>query len=501
MSSRTTGATPPGTAPSNPASPAGPRSGLDRFFGISALGSSVGQEVRGGIATFLAMSYIVVLNPLILSGPDSTGAVLGIPRVAAATALVAAVATLAMGLWARHPFALASGLGVNAFLAITVATTPGLTWPDVMGLVVIAGLVMVVLVATGFRTAVFNAVPEALKTAIVVGIGLFIALIGLVNAGFVRRLPDAAGTTVPVGLGTGGELAGWPVLVFIVGLLVTAILVIRNVRGAILVGIVTATVLANILEAVFHIGPSVGADGSHNPTGWALVAPSLPEWAAPDLSLLGSARPFGAFEAVGGLMGALLVFAILLSVFFDAMGSTVGLAREAGSMDEHGNVPRLNRVLMVDALAVTGGGAASASAGQIYVESGTGIGEGARTGLASVVTGLMFVATIFLTPLIHLVPFEAVAPALVVVGFMMCSQVVRIDWTDWGAALPAFLTFILMPFTYSIANGIGAGMIAYAVIRTGQGRAREVHPLLWVVAAAFVLYFGMGVFRGILGLA
>ncbi|MEO4039166.1 NCS2 family permease [Micrococcus sp. 2A] len=498
MSSRTASSP---AAPPGPPRPPAPASGLDRFFRISARGSTVGQEMRGGLATFLAMSYIIVLNPLVLSGADAHGDVLGVPRVAAVTALVAGVATIVMGVWARHPFALAAGLGINAFVAITVATTPGMTWPDVMGLVVLAGLVMVVLVATGFRTAVFNAVPEALKTAIVVGIGLFIALIGLVNAGFVRRLPDAAGTTVPVGLGTGGELAGWPVLVFIVGLAVTAILVIRGTRGAILIGIVVATVLANILEAVFHIGPSVAADGTVNPLGWSLVAPSVPDWAAPDLSLLGHVSLFGAFDTLGGLMASLLVFAILLSVFFDAMGTSVGLAREAGTVEPDGTIPDLNRVLMVDALAVTAGGGASGSANQIFVESGTGIGEGARTGLASVVTGLLFLLAMFLTPLIHLVPFEAVAPALVVVGFMMCAQVTRIDWSDWGAALPAFLTFILMPFTYSIANGIGAGMIAYAVIRAGQGRAREVHPLLWLVAAAFVVFFGMGVVRGILGLA
>lgn len=495
-----TAAPTPDTRTLNTVDAAHPRHGFDRFFMISRRGSSIAQEIRGGLATFLAMSYIIVLNPLVLSGVDANGDTLGIGRVAAVTALVAGVATIAMGVWARHPFALAAGLGVNALVAITVATTEGLTWPAVMGLVVIAGLVMAVLVATGFRQAVFNAVPDALKTGIVVGIGLFIAMIGFVNAGFVRRVPDAAGTTVPVGLGTGGDLEGWPVLVFIIGLLVTSVLVIRKTRGAILIGIVVATVLANILEAVFQIGPSVDAEGNVNPTGWSLVAPSFPDWSAPDLSLVGQADLFGAFAQVGPLMALLLVFVILLSVFFDAMGTSVGLAREAGNVTRDGQIPHLNRVLMVDALAVSAGGGASGSANQIFVESGTGIGEGARTGFASVVTGVLFLLAMFLTPLIHLVPFEAVAPALVVVGFMMATQAVHIDWTDLGAAFPAFLTFILMPFTYSIANGIGAGMIAYAVIRTAQGRAREVHPLLWVVAAAFVLYFGMGVFRGLLGL-
>ena len=478
-----------------------PKNKLDKFFKITRRGSTLGAEIRGGIATFLAMSYIIVLNPLVLSGPDAAGNTLGISAVAASTALMGAVITFLMGLWANHPFGLAAGLGVNALLAITIATTPDLTWPEAMGLVVIAGLVMVVLVLTGFREAVFRAVPDSIKTGIVVGIGLFITLIGLVNAGFVRRLPDSADTTVPVGLGINGELSGWPILVFVVGFFLTAILVARNVPGAILIGIVGATIVANVLEAVFNIGPSVDDAGNVNPEGWSLVAPSMPEWSVPDLSLLGNFS-FGAFTSIGSIAASLLVFVILLSVFFDAMGTSVGLAREAGNVDQQtGAIPNLNRVLLVDAIGVSAGGAGSASSTQIFVESGTGIGEGARTGFASIVTGILFLAAMFLTPLIYLVPFEAVAPALVVVGFMMVSQVGQIDWTDMGAALPAFLTFALMPFTYSIANGIGAGMIAYALIRAGQGRAREVHPLLWVVAASFVLYFGMGVFQDMLGIS
>ncbi|MDO5633973.1 MAG: NCS2 family permease [Micrococcus sp.] len=493
--SRTTAS---GSSTSDSTAPA--RGALDRYFRISERGSSVSQEFRGGLATFLAMSYIIVLNPLILSGTDAAGEVLGFSRVAAATALIAGLMTILMGVWARHPFAVAAGLGVSAFVSITIATTPGLTWPQLMGLVTLAGLTMLLLVVTGFRRAVFEAVPEALKSGIVVGIGLFIALIGLVNAGFVRRLPDAADTTVPVGLGTGGELQGWPVLVFVIGLILTSILVIRKVRGAILIGIVVATVLANLLEWIFDIGPSVDAEGNVNPVGWSLIAPSLPGWTAPDLSLIGQVDLFGAFASIGPLMAMLLVFAILLSVFFDAMGVSVGLAREAGNVNPDGSIPDLNRVLAADAIAVTAGGGASGSANQIFVESGTGIGEGARTGLASVFTGLLFLGAMFLSPLIYLVPFEAVAPALVVVGFMMCQHVVKIDWSDWGSALPAFLTFILMPFTYSIVNGIGAGVVAYVLIRTGQGRVREIHPLLWLVALAFVVYFGIGTFRSLLGL-
>jgi AGZA family xanthine/uracil permease-like MFS transporter len=474
---------------------------LDRYFEITKRGSNYSREIRGGLATFFAMSYIVVLNPLILGGADSTGAMLGAERVAAVTALVAGVLTIAMGAWAKYPFALATGLGVNAFVAITVATNPGLTWPDVMGLVVLSGITMLILVLTGFRTAVFNAVPPSLKTAIVVGIGMFIALIGLVNAGFIRRIPDAAGTTVPVGLGFEGVLLGWPTLVFVVGLILTIALVVRKVKGGILIGVLSATVLAVVIEAVADVGPSVGPDG-FNPQGWSLVVPELPDgnWVGlPDLSLVGQVSLFGSFGTLGFTAASLLAFAILLSIFFDAMGTMVGLANEAGLTDKQGNIPHVDRVLIVDAVGAVAGGAGSVSSNQIYVESGAGIGEGARTGLANVVTGLLFLVAMFFTPLISLVPFEAVAPALVVVGFMMVSQVGKIDWSDWGVAIPAFLTFTLMPFTYSIANGLGAGFIAYVLVRTFQGRAREIHPLMWIVAAAFVLFFGIGPIEQLIG--
>ncbi|WP_404288681.1 NCS2 family permease [Glutamicibacter arilaitensis] len=466
---------------------------VDRYFKISERRSTFATEVRGGVATFFAMSYIVVLNPLVLSGVDASGGELGIQRVAAVTAFVAGILTILMGIWARHPFAMATGLGVNAFVAITVATNPELTWPDVMGLVVVAGIVMFLLVLTGFRTAVFRAVPAGLKTAIVVGIGMFIALIGLVNAGFVQRIPDAANTTVPVGLGFDGKLLGWPIVVFVVGLLLTMALVVRKVKGAILIGIVAAAALANIFEAVFNIGDK-------ETSTWSLVVPSLPSWTLPDLSLIGQVNLLGSFEKLGVTAASLLAFVILLSIFFDAMGTMVGLASEAGVLDKDGNIPDVDKVLLVDAAGAIVGGGTSSSSAQIFVESGAGIGEGARTGLASVVTGLMLIVAMFLTPLIHLVPFEAVAPALVVVGFMMVSQVSKIDWNDWGIALPAFLTFTLMPFTFSIANGIGAGFISYVFIRAAQGRAKEIHPLMWVVAAAFVLFFGIGLIENLIGM-
>ncbi|MDO4918026.1 NCS2 family permease [Kocuria sp.] len=482
------------SSPTPPTTRSEPRGGLDRFFSITRRGSTVGREVRGGLATFIAMSYIVVLNPLVLGyGPDAAGNILGGERVAAVTALVAGVMTILMGVWAKSPFAMAAGLGVNAFLAVTIATTPGLTWPQVMGLVIWAGVIMVVLVLTGFRTAVFNAVPDSLKTAIVVGIGLFVALIGFVNAGFVTRTPDAAHTTVPVGLGHGGELFGWPTLTFVVGLLLTVALVVRNVRGGILISVVLTTVLAHVLEAVVPSGSSVDS-----PHGWSLVVPTTPDalFALPDLSLIGNAAPLDAFTQLGGIASALLVFAILLSIFFDAMGTMVGLSQQAGLVAEDGQIENVDRVLLVDALGAAAGGAGSVSSNQIFVESSTGVAEGARTGLANVVTGVLFLAAMFVTPLVNVVPFEAVAPAMVVVGFLMARNVVNIDWEDWGVAVPAFLTFAVMPFTYSIANGIGAGFVSYVFIRLVQGRARDVHPLMYVVALAFVAFFGIGVIEG-----
>lgn len=472
-------------------------SGIDRYFSLTERGSTYFREFRGGLATFFAMAYIVVLNPLILSGPDGSGQTLGIPQVAAVTAIVAGAMTLIMGIWARYPFALAAGLGVNAFVSVTVATTKGLSWPDVMGLIVVAGVVMLVLVLCGFREAVFKAVPSGLKTAIVVGIGLFIAIIGLVNAGFVRRIPDAAHTTVPVQLGQGGALLGWPTLVFAFGLVLTIILYVRKIRGAILIGIIASTIFAVILQAATN----TPASGPKAPFGWSLMVPVMPDkvFSLPDLSLFGRVDVIGAFQHIGLISATLLMFTILLSVFFDAMGTMTGLASEAGLLDKDNNFPHANRVLLVDAAASVAGGFGSVSANEIYVESAAGIGEGARTGIASVVTGGLLICAAFFAPLVAIVPFEAVAPALVLVGFMMVSQIRNIDWTDLGIGIPAFLTFTLMPFTYSIANGIGAGFISHVIIRICQGRSKELHPLMWGVSAAFLLYFLVGPLEQLIG--
>jgi AGZA family xanthine/uracil permease-like MFS transporter len=474
------------TAPPSAEQPM-PRNGFDRYFRITERGSTLQREVRGGFATFFTMAYIVVLNPLIIgTAKDVDGHVLGIPRVAAATALVAAVLTIAMGLIGRYPFALATGLGLNAFVTFSIATE--MSWADAMGLVVLEGIVITVLVLTGFRVSVFRAIPTQLKTAISVGIGLFIALIGLVDAGFVRR--SGAGP-VPVQLGATGELRGWPTTVFVVGLLIMAVLVARRTRGAILLGIILTTILAIVVEAIANIGAYIPPD--KNPNGWQLNVPELPDKIVgnPDLSLLGNFSLFGGFDRVGVVAALLLVFTLMLADFFDTMGTIVGVGAEAGLLDEDGQLPGADRVLLVDSLAAAAGGASSVSSATTYIESAAGVGEGARTGVASLVTGGLFLVALFFTPLVRVVPFEAASPALVIVGFLLITQVRNIDFDDYAIAIPAFLTIVLMPFTYSITNGIGAGFVSYVLLKATQGRSREVHPLLWLVAALFVVYFAI----------
>jgi len=469
---------------------------LDRYFKISDRGSTIGTELRGGLVTFVTMAYIVVLNPLIIGSfaatdgnahKDAFGDILPAGQVAAVTALVAGVLTILFGLIANFPFAMATGLGINAFVAVSIA--PQMSWPAAMGLVLVNGLVVLALVLTGVRTIVFNSVPPALKAAIAVGIGLFICLIGLVDAGFVRRLPDAAGTTVPVGLGISGSIASWPTLVFVVGLLVTGVLVAKRVKGAILIGVLASTVLSIVIEAIVEAGPSLGT----NPKGWNLGYPAVPDdvVGVPDLSLLGNVN-FDAWVQVPVLTATLLVFSLVLTDFFDTIGTVTGLGKEAGLIDKDGQLPGVGKALFVDGLGAVAGGAASSSSNTVYIESASGIAEGARTGLANVVTGLLFIAAMFLTPLYEVIPVEAAAPALVIVGALMMMQIKDIDFTDFTVGLPAFLTIVVMPFTYSIANGIGAGFISFVVLRALTGRARGVHPLMWVIAAAFVVYFAMG---------
>ena len=467
---------------------------LDSYFKISQRGSSVAQEVRGGVVTFFTMAYIVALNPLIIGlAKDGDGKFLGggdapnLALIAAATALVAGVLSILMGVVANFPLALATGLGLNTFVAVGIASK--MTWADAMGLVVLEGIIITVLVLTGFRTAVFRAVPTQLKIAISVGIGLFIALIGLVDAGFVRRTGTGP---VPVTLGNNGELVGWPVIVFAFGLFLTIGLMVRKVKAALLIGIIVSTALAVAIESAFKVGPLFdGATGNVNPKGWNLNVPAMPESvvATPDFGLLGSFNLFGSFDRVPLITALLLVFTLLLADFFDTMGTMTAIGQEAGLNDKDGTPPNADRILLVDSLAAAAGGAAGVSSNTSYIESASGVGEGARTGLASVVTGVLFLLTTFLAPLVAIIPYEAATPALIIVGFLMMTQIKSIDWEDFGIAIPAFLTIILMPFTYNISVGIGAGFVSYVVIRLLQGRSKDIHPLLLLVAGLFMIYF------------
>jgi AGZA family xanthine/uracil permease-like MFS transporter len=468
---------------------------LDTYFKISQRGSTVGREVRGGIVTFFTMAYIVALNPLIIGlAKDGDGKFLGgdgshpnLALVAAATALVAGVLTILMGVVGNFPLAIATGLGLNTFVAVGIASK--MTWADAMGLVVLEGLIITILVLTGFRTAVFRAVPAQLKIAISVGIGLFIALIGLVDAGFVRRTGSGP---VPVTLGDNGNLVGWPIIVFAFGLILIIGLMVKKVKGALLIGIATATVLAIVIESALKIGPNFdGATGAVNPKGWGLNVPAIPSKVVdtPDFSLLGHFSLFGSFSRISLVAGILLVFTLLLSDFFDTVGTVTAIGHEAGLIDSKGDVPNVDRILLVDSLAAAAGGAAGISSNTSYIESASGVGEGARTGLASVVTGICFLLTTFLAPLVAVIPYEAATPALIIVGFLMMTQIKGIDWADYGIAIPAFLTIILMPFTYNISVGIGAGFVSHVIIRIIQGRRKEVHPLLLLVAGLFMIYF------------
>lgn len=491
-----------------------PSSGLDRWFSLTERGTSVRREVRGGLVTFFTMAYIIALNPLIIGTArdingnlitgqpmmDASGAVIGanvaaaIAAVAAATALVAGIMTIVMGVVARFPLGLATGLGLNAMVAYVVA--PLVTWPQAMGLIVWEGIIITVLVLTGFREAVFKAVPRALRTGISVGIGLFISLVGLADA---RLVTNLGGT--PLQLGAEGTLMGWPAAVFVTGLLVLIVLYVNRVRGAMLISIVGMTIVAVVIETVAHIGSSA-VDG--NTYGWALNVPAIPAeglFRLPDLSLLGRVDLFGGFSNGPAVFLTLLltVFALLLADFFDTMGTIVAVGAEGDLLDEKGNPPRTREILLVDSLAAVAGGLGSVSSNTSYIESAAGVGEGARTGLASVVTGVAFLASVFLSPLVNMVPSEAAAPVLVFVGFLMMSQVVHVDWDDPEDGIPAFLTMILMPFTYSITVGIGAGFISFVLLKLARGKAQQVHPLLYVVAVAFCVYFARGLLQALIG--
>ncbi|MFB7245771.1 MFS transporter [Streptomyces populi] len=459
------------------------RSRLDRYFHISRRESSIAREVRGGVTTFMAMAYILLLNPLVLSGKDVAGDTLGQKALITATAFAAAFTTLLMGFVGRAPLALAAGLSVSGVLSSQVV--PRMTWPQAMGMCVMYGVVIMLLVVTGLREMIMNAIPPALKHAITMGIGLFIALIGLVKAGFVHQ-----GKATPLTLGPTGELVGWPVLLFAATLLLIFALQARGVPGAILIGIVSGTVVSVLLDATGVIAPGQWAGGAPELHGSAV--------SAPDFSLFGKVE-FGGWSHVGAMTVGMIVFTLVLAGFFDAMATIIGVGTEAGLADDRGRMPGLSKALFIDGAGGAVGGVAGASGQTVFVESATGVGEGARTGLSSVVTGLLFAACLFFTPLTAIVPGEIAAAALVVIGAMMMTNARHVDWADRATAVPVFLTVVIMPFTYSITAGVAAGVISHVAVRTAQGRAREVGALLWGLTAVFLVYFALHPIEGRLG--
>ncbi|MFD0276965.1 NCS2 family permease [Kitasatospora sp. NPDC127111] len=469
---------------STPATPS--KNALDAYFKISARGSTLANELRGGLTTFMAMAYIILLNPIILSGADVTGVKLDHAALTTATALAAAVTTILMGVIGNVPLALAAGLSVSG--AVSALVVPHTTWPQAMGLCVIYGLLIVLLVVSGLREKIMNGIPLPLKHAITIGIGLFVTIIGLYKAGFVHT-----GGPTPLSLGPFGELAGWPVLIFCLTLLTIFVLMARNVRGAILIGIAAGTVVAVIVNKVADIP----ADA------WKSAAPVWPgsPVSAPDFSLFGDVDLFGAFggKGMGAISASVAVFTLVLAGFFDAMATIIGVGTEAGLADKQGRMPGLSKALFIDGAGGAVGGLAGASGQTVFVESATGVGDGARTGLASTVTGGLFALMLFFSPVAAIVPVEVASAALVVIGSMMMSQARHIDWSDREVAIPAFLTCVLMPFTYSITAGVAAGVISYTVIKAGQGKWREPGPLMWILTAVFVVYFALTPIKSWLG--
>ena len=468
--------------------------GLDGYFRITARGSTFGQELRGGLTTFFTMAYIVVLNPLILGYvPDKDGNYLGggtepnVVAIAAATALVAGIMTFAMGSLARFPIAIAAGLGLNAYVAFGLVGGGLFTWPEAMGLIIIEGVLVLILVLTKARIKFLYAVPLALKKAIAAGIGLFLAYIAFWDSKLI--LPDPSFAT-PGSFGFSGGLNSWPTVVFLFGIFLGGILLVKKVRGALLITIAVSTVLAFILEAILNLG---AYDAAKNPRGWSLVVPTFHgmHWdLVPDLSTLGHFSIVGPFTHGPAIITVILIiFSLLVVDFFDTLGTMTAVGEEAELNDEDGIPEDSQAILIVDSVAAIAGGAASVSSNTSYIESASGVGDGARTGLASVTTGIALLLAVFLAPLAKIVPFEAATPVLVLVGLMMLRSVITIDWQDYRIAVPAFLTMIAMPFGYSIAAGVGLGFVAYVVINAFTGKIREIKPLMWVGAAAFVVYF------------
>lgn len=435
------------------------------YFKFKERGTEIGTEIRAGVTTFMVMAYIIFLNPNILVGgfgagmSDADKLSLTI-ALSAGTALVAGLMTIAMGVVANYPLALAAGLGINGIVAFTLVLGKGLSPAGAMGVIVIEGLIITVLVVVGFREAIMNAIPLALKRAIGVGIGLFILFIGFSNGGLIAQ---GAGTPVTVSFPTTPSQ-----FVFLIGLFLTIALYVLKIRAALIISILVTTLIA-FLAGVTHI-----------PSDLALV---------PTFTTLGKFDVVEVFTKLGALTAVLTIFAIMLTDFFDTMGTVTAIAAEAGLAEPDGTVPGIRNVLLVDSVAAFAGGLAGVSSNTTYIESAAGVAEGGRTGFASVITGALFLLAVFLAPIAGIIPPQATAPALVLVGYLMFTLIKDINVGDVEEGIPALLTMILMPLTYDITVGIGAGFISYVLIKVVRRKWSDVHPLLWAVSIAFVVYF------------
>jgi AGZA family xanthine/uracil permease-like MFS transporter len=442
---------------------------IDRYFGIAAAGSTIPREVRAGLTTFLTMSYVLFVNPQVLGNaiilPD------GFAKLLIVTALAAAIGSLLMGIVARYPFAQAPGMGLNAYFAYTVVLGQKIPWQTALGAVAISGCIFVILSLLGVRQAIVRAIPNHLKYATTAGIGMFLAFIGLKNAGAVIANPA---TYVAL-----GSFTSPPVLIAIFGLIVTSVLLVRKIQGAILIGILVSTLAAIVTRAPVYFGPKDAMVPFAGFTNGIVSLPTAPTGLIGALDL----------HAAAGLGIAAVVFTFFFVDFFDATGTLVALANKAGALDANGNLPRSRRTFACDGLAAICGAFLGTSTTTAYIESASGIEEGGRTGLVAVVVGGLFIVAMFFWPLAGAIPAAATAPALIVVGAMMLDGLRSIEWDDYAILISGFLTVIMMPLTFSIANGVSFGVISYALIKLFSGKGKDVDILLYIVAAALIVRY------------
>ena len=448
---------------------------VEKLFRLKENNTNVKTEVIGGITTFMTMAYILAVNPQILaaSGMDRNAILM-------ATALAAFIGTLAMAFLANYPFALAPGLGLNAYFAYTVCGQMGYSWQIALLAVFVEGLIFIVLSVTNIREAIFNAIPLQLKKGVSVGIGLFVAFIGLQNAKLVVN-SDSTLVTI-VDFRENFSTVGIGALLAIIGLFVIVILSVKNVKGSILIGIVVTWVLGMICEAA----------GIYTVDAEAGFYSLFPAWSEFDLGAIG--KTFGQcfkadYSAIRIVDFLVIIFAFLFVDMFDTLGTVIGVANKAKMLDEDGKLPRIREVLLADAVATSAGAVLGTSTTTTFVESSAGVSAGARTGLASVVTGFLFLLAVFLSPVFVAIPGFATAPALIYVGFLMITAVVEIDFDDLTEAIPAYLCLIAMPLFYSISEGIALGVISYVVINLISGKTKKITPLMYVLAVLFILKY------------